>query len=234
MKRARIENERQRDPDVRAVRPAVPEALMNVPRLRDRDRRRIAGTLPPLRNGVDLTDVLKIIEMARNAYWDDVDFEKKYGLLVPKLCSKTWRDFLRVRSCAVNLLGAIESLGVNSRDKLEALLRKASIPEKTCPALVDFESYIALIGHAAQSFRPAGRPRKFALYTYAAILAFIYANATGSKPRRRYNDYKRYEDGAEQLPFFAACMTAAGVAKYPARIIRQVLKRKRLSDWLIA
>jgi hypothetical protein len=81
---------------------------------------------------------------------------------------------------------------------------------------------IDLLRVVARNFDPRGRPRRLALYIYVEDLVLIYANAIGSKPRRRYNDCRPGE--AEQLPFFAACMAAAGVDKYPSRIIRQVIE----------
>jgi hypothetical protein len=72
----------------------------------------------------------------------------------------------------------------------------------------------------------SGRPRDEVLIVYLVNLASIYEDATGTKARRRYNSYRRNQGKAERLPFFAACMTAAGVAKYPSGTIRLVLKNE--------
>ena len=213
------------DSERRRFVPAVAEAMANAPQLSDRERRRIAHTLPPLRNGVDLADVLATIELERELYWRNANNEGRNApWLWPKLCSGTWRDFHNVANCALNLLNAIDSLGVDGQNKLEALLQRDHIRGTTYLSLVECENHIARIGCAANTFRPRGRPSEFALYIFAVELAFVYETVTGARPRRRYNDCKQYEDGAEQLPFFAACMAAAGVAKYPTRIIRKALE----------
>ena len=117
-----------------------------------------------------------------------------------------WR--VRIRT----ILG-IPSIKISSR---EANKRQCDLTE--------FLSLTQCLQVAARNFEPRGRPRERALFDYALSLALIYENATGIEPRRRYNHYRQNQGEAEHLPFFAACMTAAGVAKYPSRIIRQALQ----------
>ena len=109
--------------------------------------------------------------------------------------------------------------------------------ESPCLSLAEIAIQIVRLHYAAERFRLKGRPPQIALYMYVFNLVIAYARATGTVPRRRYNEYKQHLNKAEQHPFFAACMTAAGIGKYPSRIIRQVLKDyakppllKRLGD----
>ena len=234
-------------------------------RLSDRDRKRIARTLRPLCDGVDLARVLAEIEMARRQYWSGVQYEKQ----ARQSRKEMGNDLLQVAECAEQLLRAMDSLLVDARHELvskfepkahhEALAKErsnlasdisdfaAAYPElarttansredkilekvvrmfvDTVGRMVSWEQLrygIDLLRAVARNFDPRGRPRHLALYIYVEDLVLIYANAIGSKPRRRYNVCRPGE--AEQLPFFAACMTAAGVDKYPSRIIRQVIE----------
>jgi hypothetical protein len=63
--------------------------------------------------------------------------------------------------------------------------------------------------------------RNVGLYLYAGERAAIYADATWSKPRRSYNKCLHL-GRAEEITFFAACMTAVNV-KY-SFIIRRALE----------
>ena len=234
-------------------------------RLSDRDRKRIASTLRPLCDGVDLARVLAEIEMARRQYWSGVQYEKQ----ARQSRKEMGNALLHVAECAEQLIRAMDSLAIDARYELvskfepkahhEALAtersdlvsdirtfaaaypelarttansREDKILEKlvrmfvdTVGRMVSLEQLgygIDLLRVVARNFDPRGRPRRLALYIYVEDLVLIYANAIGSKPRRRYNDCRPGE--AEQLPFFAACMAAAGVDKYPSRIIRQVIE----------
>jgi hypothetical protein len=81
---------------------------------------------------------------------------------------------------------------------------------------------IKCLRSAAATYSPRGRPRKTAQQLYADRLVRIYIDATGTKPRRLYNSSRVGRE--ERSPFFAACMAAVGIARYPAFIIRQAIR----------
>ena len=213
-------------------------------RLSDRDCKRIASTLLPLRDGANLAAILADIGAATQLYWKDSKDEKErqswYVSLYPRFSDASRRmafDLECVAYCAAELLLAIDSLGVVGRNKLEDQLPQDHIPGTTSLSLAELAKQILRLHSAAQSFRLNGRRSEIALYLYVFKLVMAYAKATGTVPRRRYNKYKQHLNKAEQHPFFAACITAAGIGKYPSRIIRQVLKDyakppllKRLGD----
>ena len=212
--------------------------------LSDRDRKRIERTLLPLRDGANLDEILAKIGAATQGYWEDSKDEKErrswYVSLCPRFSDASRRiafDLECVAYCAAELLLAIDSLGVVGRNKLEDQLPRDHIPGTTSLSLAELAKQILRLHSAAQSFRLKGRRPEIVLYLYVFKLVMAYAEARGTVPRRRYNEYKQHLNKAEQHPFFAACISAAGIGKYPSRIIRQVLKDyakppllKRLGD----
>lgn len=193
-------------------------------RLSERDRKRIARTLHPLRDGVNRAVVLAEIESATQRYWADAENEES-GQISPwgYFYSETWREFQHIANCATNILETIDSLGAHREDKLQDLLQRAHMCETTYPSLLEVKKQIGYLRSAAKSFRPRGRRRSHLLLEYATHLALIYADATGARPRRVYNKSRLHQGEAEHLPFFAACMAAANV-KYCPFIIRRALE----------
>lgn len=130
------------------------------------------------------------------------------------------RQLVHVAHCATELLLAIDLLNEEARKPLEELYQRVRTDGQDAKR----DKHIEKLRSAATNFQPRGRPPEIPLYMYARSLATIYAEATGSWPRRSYNHSRKYQGKAEQLPFFEACMTTAGVAKYPTRIIRRCLE----------
>jgi hypothetical protein len=185
-------------------------------RLSGRDRKRIARTLSPLRDGVDLAKVLDDIERHMQWYCYCREPDHIYGRESRKqIASK----FVQIAECADQLLHAIDSLGKDGHLQLRLRLGGG----RKLVSLRRFRYYMECLRSAVVNFDPRGRPRDDILSIYVAELVMIYADATGTRARRQYNRYRRNQGEAERLPFFAACMAAAGVAKYPTRIIRQML-----------
>lgn len=190
--------------------------LWNRP-LSDRDGKRIARTLCPLRDGVDLAKVLDDIERCTQWYCYCREPGHIYGRESRKqIASK----FVQIAECADQFLHALDSLGKDGNFQLGLRLRGG----RKLVSLRRFRYSVECLRSAAVNFDPRGRPRDDILSIYVAELVTIYTDATGTKARRRYNRYRRNQGQAERLPFFAACMAAAGVAKYPTRIIRQNLE----------
>lgn len=203
----------------------------NKSRLSDRDRKRIERTLLPLRDGANLTQVLANIDAATQAYCQDSKNEKERRsgevLMCPRFSDELRRaafDLVCIEDCAAGLMEAIISIGELGMKKLTDQMRREQILGTTSLSLEEQLKQICLLYSAARKFRLKGRPPKIALYQYVFRLVMAYAEATGTLPRRCYNEYKQHLNQAEQHPFFAACITAAGIGKYPSRIIRQVLK----------
>ncbi len=236
----------------------------------DRDCNRIASTLRPLHDGIDMACVLNKIEMATRIYCWEVQYENK----VRQSGKEMRNNLLRVAECAEQFLLAIDSLAAeaqfqlkarfeakahdaamemsnlegdliaffaryrtmittaNSRDDeivkkvvrmlVDSIIRMVRLEQLRYSGLDQFCYSICLLRDAARNFDPRGRPRRFALYSYVTALVVIYVGARGSKPRRRYNSSRPGK--AEHLPFFAACLSAAGLNKYPSRIIRRAIE----------
>lgn len=204
-------------------------------RLSDRDRKRIARTLRPLRDGVNLTEALDEVETVTQWYW--LDYQRR------RLSRKEIaNELVEIAKCADQLLCAVALIKRDGWFELNSQLQSAQRQRELDrmgawqrdllggeldikrAGLAEFVAYTECLRSAARNFDPRGRPREIGLSRYAVELALIYEDATGTKPRRRYNSYRRHPGEAEHLPFFAACMNAAGVTKYPARIIRQALE----------
>jgi hypothetical protein len=191
---------------------------MNLPaferRLSNRHRKLIAQTLPRLREGVQLADVLDNIESATQWYWF---YESKSQ---PAARKQVVSDLAQVALRAQELTRALNSMAFEScyvlRTRLEGEL------DREHARISQVRYYIERLQSAAQSFISRGRPREVALQEYAGMLVSIYEDAIGTKPRRRYNSSRVGRE--EHIAFFAACMAAAGIVDYPPFIIRQAIR----------
>jgi ElaB/YqjD/DUF883 family membrane-anchored ribosome-binding protein len=190
---------------------------MNLPaferRLSNRQRTLIARTLPRLREGVHLANVLNQIETATQWYW--FDESKTHSAARKQMVS----DLAQVALRAQELTRALNSMAFDSCYALRARLEGELDPENARISQIRY--YVERLQSAAQSLISRGRPRELALQEYAGMLVSIYEDAIGTKPRRRYNSFRVGRE--EHIPFFAACMAAAGVVDYPAFIIRQAI-----------
>jgi hypothetical protein len=206
-------------------------ALANDQRLSDRDHKRIAGTLRPLRDGANLAEILANIDAATRAYCQDSKDEKERRsrdvLRCPRFSDDSRRaafDLVCLEDCAAGLMEGIISIGELGMKKLTDQMRREQILGTTSLSLEELLKQICILYSAARKFRLKGRPPEIALYQYVFQLVMAYVEATGTLPRRCYNEYKQPLNKAEEHPFFAACITAAGIGKYPSRIIRLALK----------
>lgn len=204
-------------------------------RLSHRDRKRIGRTLRPLRDGVNLTEALDDVEAVTQWYWLELEYQRRR---LPR--KEIANELVEISKCAGQLLGAVNLIKRDGwfelNSQLQSAQRQSELDRMGAPrgdlpgvdieraSLAEVVAYTECLRSAARNFDPRGRPREIVLSVFAAQLALIYEDATGTKPRRRYNGCRQHQGEAEHLPFFAACMTAAGVTKYPARIIRQALE----------
>ena len=190
--------------------------------LSNRDRDRIARTLPSLRDDVQLTDVLREINHHVRAYqaFDAVCHTEYYKKLIAT-------DLAQVAELAEKMLRVLHVMRQDSCIALQRRMQKR-LGHGRLGKFEQLISFITCLHSAADSYRLRGRPRKITLDLYARALVSIYIRATGTKPRRRYN---RHQVGREEhIPYFAACMAAAGVHEYPTFIIRRAIENSSVED----
>jgi hypothetical protein len=72
-------------------------------------------------------------------------------------------------------------------------------------------------------YESKGAPRKTAVRAYVTSLVTIYETATGKRIGRNVDAYARGHS-EKPHPFLLACLRAAGIARYPRGIIRDVLE----------